>query len=458
MQRFCAIRTGVNATDMREIVFPFLPHGDFRRILIKPNWVRHELRPEFPITALVTSSVLIDAVVAACLEKFPRAEEVTVGDVPLQSCDWSLMASQAGIDILAKKYAKYSTPRIRFIDLRHERYRKVDGYHEKCPPGDYGDPRGYRDIVLDHDSFLEAISDSSENFRVSDYDPRATSSSHSRGAHRYRIAASALECDLFINLPKMKTHQKAGITGALKNIVGINGEKAFLVHYQQASPQHGGDEFPPGTSSQVILQTRVRDLLQKRSRTLFRLLRGGWLGMSRLSGIQTVGTAENLSKKYYVAAGSWYGNDTVWRMVYDLNRIVRYAPRSGAQLATVPQREYVAIMDALVAGQGDGPLQSLPVELATILAANDPFLMDAAASRLMGFDPAKIPTLLRHNSFGGDWGNFDDAGVAIDYNGRTVSGLPNLRVLHDFLPPPGWRDHIEYSGEGKHELAKEPVL
>jgi uncharacterized protein (DUF362 family) len=30
-----------------------------------------------------------------------------------------------------------------------------------------------------------------------------------------------LQADVFINLPKPKTHKRAGITGAMKNLVGI---------------------------------------------------------------------------------------------------------------------------------------------------------------------------------------------------------------------------------------------
>ena len=76
-----------------------------------------------------------------------------------------------------------------------------------------------------------------------------------------------LAADLIVNLPKMKTHQKAGVTGALKNLVGCNGEKAFLVHYLKGRPCDGGDEFPPDVPWAVRLQVlgragryrRVRD-------------------------------------------------------------------------------------------------------------------------------------------------------------------------------------------------------
>src|SRR4029079_11251659 len=99
-------------------------------------------------------------------------------------------------------------------------------------------------------------------FRVSDYDPTETVSRHGRGFHRYLIARSVLDADLFINLPKMKTHQKSGITAALKNLVGINGAKAYLVHHQKGSPARGGDEFPERASLMIRLQSSLRELLQ----------------------------------------------------------------------------------------------------------------------------------------------------------------------------------------------------
>src|SRR5690349_3206591 len=81
-----------------------LPEGDFRRITIKPNWVMHQTRDEFPISALVTDSRLIETVIEACLEKYPHVERIRVGDVPLQSCDWDLLRAQAGIDRLEARY------------------------------------------------------------------------------------------------------------------------------------------------------------------------------------------------------------------------------------------------------------------------------------------------------------------------------------------------------------------
>jgi uncharacterized protein (DUF362 family) len=420
-----------------------LPPGAFRRIVLKPNWVRHEESPEFPIAALVTSSDLIDAVISACIQKYPSLEEIVVGDVPLQSCNWELLVRQAGIDKLIEKYSELKHPIIRFCDLRRERFEMRNGYMDPVTDLCGGDPKGYYEIDLGEQSYLEEVSHLNARFRVSDYDPSATTSSHQPGRHRYLIAASALDCDLFINLPKLKTHQKSGITGALKNVVGINGQKAYLVHHREGGADKGGDEFPPNISSLIILQTRLRSMLQGRSRTVFSVLRKLWLILRRLRGIQVEGTKDNLSGRFYIGAGSWYGNDSIWRMVYDLNRIVRYARANGRGLCSSPQRQYLTIMDAIIAGEGNGPLQPIPVPLGALIISDDPFLADAVAATLMGFDYRKIPLIARRERFGdSQWGRFKET-CTIDLNGECISDISAVPVLHRFVPPPGWRGYIE---------------
>jgi uncharacterized protein (DUF362 family) len=428
--------------ELQDFCLSVLPVGVFRAILIKPNWVKHQEDPAFPIDALVTSTNLVEATIEACLKKYPDVEEITVGDVPLQSCDWELLVRQAGIDRLIAKYKDITHPRVRFLDLRREIYR--DGNRLQASDGlAFGDPKGYCEVCLDRQSFLEPISDANEKFRVADYSPRETISSHKHGFHRYLIAGSALACDLLINLPKMKVHQKAGVTGALKNLVGVNGQKAYLVHYREGMASQHGDEFPDDVSRLVWLQSRVRQGLQSRSRFLFRFLRLAWLPLKRLAGIKTQGTRENLGKNFYLAGGAWHGNDTIWRMVYDLNRIIRYADSNG-RLCSAPQRAYVAIMDAMIAGEGNGPLQPLPVDTGLLLAGDDPFKMDIVMARLMGFDYQKIPTLRQHRLFAdAEWGNFTPEELAIEQDGVILIGLDSLPVLHHFLPPPGWKSHIE---------------
>ncbi len=433
-----------DAASLRTLVQCLLPDGDFRRICIKPNWVHHADSPHFPIEALVTSPRLIEAVIDACIAKYAKAEWIIVGDVPLQSCEWEKLDDQCGLTALQAKYAALPSPRVSLIDLRRERFRRVNGFL-KMDPAPAGDPNGYREVIVDRESYLDPISARSPNFRVSDYDPGLTTSSHRSGFHRYMIAGSALESDLFINLPKMKTHQKAGITGALKNLVGINGQKAYLVHHRKGTPAQGGDEFSPSTPLAIRAQVRIRELLQKRSRFAFSFARRGWAILKRLRGIRTEGTRENLQKGgVYIAAGSWYGNDTIWRMIYDLNRIIRYAPASGGRLCDKHQRAYLTLIDGIVSGEGNGPLQPLPVKSGILIGCSDPFLADSTMACLMGYAPEKIPCLANRRSFlDAEWGQFDRDEVVIERDGTPGQGFASVHAPRCYLPPPGWKGHIE---------------
>src|SRR3954463_3792508 len=66
-----------------------------RRILIKPNWVMHEMDAAYPISALVTDARVIVETVRAVFELFPAVELVTVGDCCEQRADWPLLCAQS---------------------------------------------------------------------------------------------------------------------------------------------------------------------------------------------------------------------------------------------------------------------------------------------------------------------------------------------------------------------------
>jgi hypothetical protein len=410
-----------------------LPDGAYRRIVIKPNWVKHQEDPAFPIEALVTSAELIDLTIQACLAKYKHIDRIAVGDVPLQTCDWALLCRQSGVDKLIEKYRGHHDPAIDFKDWRKERWVTRKNFMRLVCDAP-GDPRGYVEVYVDEKSMLEEVSHNAEKFRVSDYDPEETISRHKKGRHHYLICKTILEADLVINLPKMKTHQKSGITGALKNLVGINGSKAYLVHHQKGAPGSDADEFPPDGSRLVYWQVRARELLQKRSSGLFRAAKIFWDLFKRIKGIQTRGTRENLSKNFYIGSGSWYGNDSIWRMVYDLNSIILLAADAGGPLKSEPQRTVFSLMDAFIAGEGNGPLQPLPVRTNLLIASDNPFLVDVAAAGVMGFDWKKIRMLANYKKFiYQPWSEFAPEAV----------NITTYKSERPFIPPPGWRGHIE---------------
>jgi uncharacterized protein (DUF362 family) len=444
MQTSCFTQAG---SRLRRLVFEQVRHLSEvcqpRRIVIKPNWVLHENDPAFPIRALVTDARVIEATVEACLAVFPNAESVLVGDCPLQYADWPRLCRQSGLEPVIAKLTAHSGGRVVFRDLRREVFRQDGDNFLAASHGDHGDPKGYREVELGARSHLEPISDQSDLFAVNDYSSAITSSNHRPGSHRYLICQSILDADLFINLPKWKSHQKSGITCALKNLVGINGDKAYLPHFRRGAPKWGGDEYRDEGRWLYFAQTRLRERFQKRNPLAYKILKPGWELIKRVRGIET--RLENPAaspKHFYIAGGAWHGNETLWRMIYDLNWIIQCADATG-KLQPTPQRTYFCVVDGLVSGEGNGPLQPLPKETDWIVFGSDPFKIDAALGWFMGFDLGRLPIIARREHFEGEaWGDFevDDLSVLLDGNAVKVV---ESNINFEFAPPPGWREHVE---------------
>jgi uncharacterized protein (DUF362 family) len=418
-------------------------HLNPRRIVLKPNWVLHETDPAFPIRALVTDARVIEAAAESCFELFPQAESILIGDCPLQYADWPLLCKQSGLAPVIERLQKLSSGKIVFRDLRKDVFTQENGSFLSTSNVEHGDARGYRDVSLGLRSHLEPISNQSDRFAVNDYSAGVTSSNHGPGSHKYFVAQSVLDADLFINLPKWKSHQKSAITCALKNLVGINGDKAYLPHFRRGAPKWGGDEYRDDNRWMYWLQTTLREKLQKRNRAVFAILKPGWEVLKKARGIQTrLDDPSAQSKNFYIAGGAWHGNDTLWRMVYDLNLVIQCADAAG-RIQSTPQRNYFSIVDGLVSGEGNGPLQPLPRNTDWLVFGDDPFAIDAALAHFMGFDLEKVPVIAQRRTFAGTgWGQFDLKELEVELDGQKTR-VADSPVNFHFAPPPGWRNHVE---------------
>jgi hypothetical protein len=236
-------------------------------------------------------------------------------------------------------------------------------------------------VDLGQRSFLEPVSNGRGGFRVTQYDPRRMTTTHSAGRHRYLIARSLLEADVVVNLPKLKTHRKAGMTGALKNLVGINGNKEFLPHHRVGGSAGGGDCYP----GRSVVKRTHEWLLDCQNSTSSHLMRRALNVPARACSLLSRLLVDELGIE-----GAWAGNDTVWRMCLDLNRILLYA-RSDGTLADVPQRRVLHIVDGVIAGQGDGPLAAERFALHALLASESGAAVDLVGASLLGYDWRLIP-------------------------------------------------------------------
>jgi uncharacterized protein (DUF362 family) len=393
------------------------------KIVLKPNWVRHEAGSLLGQNVVCTHPSLIRALIDYCLIALNGEGEITVADSPLQGADFSVIAAQQGISRLQQYYDRLRAP-VRFVDLRMEWAELAPGTgYIKARHKLSGDPKGYSIIDLGGESALSPLAESGARFAVGDYDSRVTSGHHAGGRHEYCISNTVLESDVLISVPKLKTHVKAALTCALKNMIGINCSKDYLAHYRSGSPKHGGDEYPDGRLISIVAG-KLRPMMQGRSPLSV------WKFLQRISrpGIRHV-----------VRGGDWPGNDTMWRTIYD---VVRIAQNYGVgQAIRKEPRTFLTFVDAIVCGEGDGPLRPTPVKRNLVLFGEDPGMVDCAAAEVMGFDWASIP-LLQHLLD-------EKCGVRTRFSGTvdfTVDErsqiLLGAEIKPIFAAPTAWQKHI----------------
>jgi uncharacterized protein (DUF362 family) len=417
--------------------------GRGRRVVLKPNFIRHwNPAPDGGPESLITHGSVLRAMADYAWLAVGPEGSVSVAEAPQHDCDFDRVTAITGLDQLVRFYESTLGCELGVVDLRQEAVHYRDGVivgRRGLP----GDPLGYRVVDLGAKSFFAASRLDPERFRGADYDPGPTSAHHRDGKNEYLLSETVLRADLVVNLPKLKTHKKTGVTLALKNLVGINGDKNWLPHHTVGSVAEGGDEYP-GDALIDGARSRAGDFARRL------LARGRATALLRLAR-----RAEGaLRGDAFVRAGNWYGNDTTWRMVLDLNRCLYYSDAERLRLdAPRPVRPVLTVLDGVVAGEGEGPLAPRDRALGVVLAATDPVALDLVAIRLMGFDEqriAKVREAMR------------DAGprltaarsaadvTACEADARTFElaerPLDALAAEKPFLAHSGWRGHIERDG------------
>ena len=311
-----------------------------------------------------------------------------------------------------------------------------------------GDPRGYRAVDLDGSSILTPLDEHSRKFRVTSYDCQEMNRHHNENNHEYLIPKSVLEADVVVNLPKLKTHRKVGITAALKNLVGINGHKDWLPHHRAGSVNEGGDEYRDPSIVKKV-QGRLIEGIDKDPSSKMNSLR-------RFSVRVTNHIVKRYSSEPFFE-GSWYGNETLWRTVLDLNRLLIYADKNG-KVCNSPQRKCLTVVDGIIAGEGEGPMEPDPRKCGLLIGGGSPAAVDAVLSAIIGFDYKKIPLI--RNAFNIaelPLTDFLPDEIEIRSNNEDWSALKvdEPSNIFRFKPAAGWIGHIEPEGRERKER---PVL
>lgn len=424
-----------------DLSFITVDPGDW--VVLKPNLIKESKendREEW--RSVITGAELIRQVADHVADRLRGRGRITICDAPQTDSSFTRIVQRLGLDELAESCSRRHGVRVDLVDLRGEEWTNEDGIitaRRRLA----GDPEGKLAFNLGKQSLFYGHPGEGRYYGA-DYDAGVVNGHHHGDTQEYLICGTPVKADVFVNLPKMKTHKKTGVTLSMKNLVGINADKNWLPHHTEGSPLNGGDEFP-------VLSPRRR--LEQASVKLARSLAlqvpglGPWVARRlRRAGTQVFGTGSEV-----VRSGNWHGNNTTWRMVLDLNRCLLYGNQDGT-LRQSGGKRYFSVVDGRIGMEGMGPMQGEPIESGLLVGGTDPVAVDMVATRVMGFDWRRIPMI--REAFTLDTlpiTRLRPEDVVVhsdvpDWNGRFVD-IEDRKFLR-FQPHFGWAGEIEYRRHG----------
>lgn len=404
--------------------------------LIKPNWVRDYNPLGHSVDSLITHGTLIESLMILLAREMNGKGTIIVADAPLQNCDFNKLMQESQMDrVLSSVQEAFPDLQLVIEDWRLTMMQRVNWARswQSAQPQVSRDAFGketvetHRVVDLGAKSFLEDISDYSDRFRVTCYKPSLMRLHHAPGKHEYLITNRVFDVDFLLNVAKMKTHIKAGLTGSLKNLIGINGHKEYLPHHIKGPYFHGGDNYCTPNKFRAWYED-IYDWYWESFSTL-----PLW---KRQIGTVTLQVLWQLSKLFQfdkISASGWRGNETIWRTTLDLNHALYFWSEKR------PKRIF-NIIDGIVAGEGEGPLSPTPKAIGVLIGGENPAYVDAVMGQLMGYNLSRIPTVYhaiyhRRSLFAGPY--LEDVHVSsATTDGQIASipffDLPNLNFVKPF--------------------------
>ena len=416
----------------------YIRPGD--KVAIKPNFVtdRHPLGTP-GLEATVTHPSLLRAVIDYAHIAAGPEGKITVVDGPLDMADFDNITQTLGARSMLDDLRQNKGLAVPLHDLRRWKTYWVDTDVRRFDLP--GDPLGYVNCDLSTDSELLRGLDpalvGAYRSTASYFEERRIGSWHDLEHNVYSFSKTVMEADVFINIPKMKTHKKAGVTLSLKNIVGVTDAKDTLPHHRVGRPCRGGDEVPDEASLAMRLKSYLIDrvISSPNGLAVYKVIRPIYSQMRKRGVYGRPGQRDR---------GEWFGNDTIWRTTLDLNKVLLYGDAQG-NLHDTPRRRFFSLVDGIVAGEGNGPLNPSPANCGCLVAGDDPVAVDQVCMRVMGFDWRRIPTYANVGAIERyRVGCGDPAGITVAGNDpRHRDMFSHREKFFSFRPADGWCGAIE---------------
>lgn len=441
MVRNCLIGLNMDANNFNTKQWnPFgelIKEGD--TVVIKPNWVMHYNKnkriTEYSLECLITHPSVARVVTDYCLIALNGTGRIIIGDASMQGCDLDRLIEISGYKDLFSFYNQHS---INILPTDFRQFSTIVDKNEVLIGRKYNSSEAL-EVKLNSMSRLNSKSSYIMQYKVSDYNDKITNMYHHNEKHTYLINKDVLSADVVINLCKPKCHRLAGITAAVKNIVGITFDKACLPHRTVGSKQRGGDEYLHNSFIKRLIGKVIDMKMDFEDHNKLKLS----LLMRYIYGLLYL-IMKGVSKDKYLI-GSWYGNDTIWRTVLDLYHILLYADKSGIVLDT-KQRKVFNLADMIISGERNGPVSPEPKKLGIIIAGYDAVIMDRLVCEIMGFDYTKVPSVYHAvNDFKliqKGIGNYLIYSNVLEYNKKSIDEL-HFPKKWRFKPYDTWKGFIE---------------
>ena len=352
------------------------------KVFIKPNFVDHKHRFTDDLWSVITHPSVIRAVCDYVFKALKGKGKIMIGDNPHADAKFEIIRDKCSLDMIANLYKKENID-CEVVDLRKWHVPDLKYYGFKEGRVDLpGDPLKASVLNVGKESLLKTYS--TILFRGTYTDRLETIKQHIFNRHRYVVSNSILSANVYISIPKLKSHAKVGATLNIKGLIGTIAEKNALVHWCIGNPLLGGDEYPPPKKVKdyfkLYFQHFLLDLIPSR---IYFLLRNYF-------NKKTIGKIYNKIidteyQKERMLRGAWEGNDTTWRMTVDVfNAFIKDC--TGLRRKNNWQFKTFSVVDGIVGGDTDGPHFPNKVEPKVIISGEDFIAVDAVCVRLMDFD------------------------------------------------------------------------
>ena len=412
-------------------------------MLLKPNMVNHfnpaEEDPVKGMDCLITHPSAVRCVFDYVYIALKGSGKIIIADAPVQGCDYDELLKKSGYGELFRYLKTKETARleISFADLREVTYRKEDdGRIIQSDRKNMEFPGVMVDLL--EDSYFNEVKNK-KNLRITCYDARDTVSHHTEKHNIYKISSAVLSADFIINIPKPKSHRIAGYTAALKNMIGANARKEYLPHHRKGAKGVNSDEYVGTHRLLKWINSTSKDFMNHYVKTGNEAMVRFFDDIGRKTGRML-----NKAEPRRFTSGTWYGNDTIWRTILDVNHAVMYADKDGVMRETL-QRGIIHIGDMVVCGDHEGPLNPSYKKVGGILFSENAVDFDRTVVRLMGFDRDKLKVLT--NAVKDDMinGGGSTGHLQLKSNdARYDKDIDDIREedIFMFRPTKGWEGHI----------------